>query len=214
MIRFIILTRCRTGSNLLLRCLNQNPEVHCEGELLSPKGDCYSKTEGFQFLGGARATGFKLFYCHNRHPGIVRQLEMDRELRIVHLRRQKILEAVLSRHLAHETDKWTDRPYGNIKLRLDPKDLLCCFKKNLERWRTAKTRFKTNYWFDVTYEDLIPDTQGVCDGIFGFLGAGPWEVHKTMQKQAKKEPKDYIENYDEVIEFLKKAGFAPYLGDV
>jgi len=208
---FVILTRCRTGSNLLLRCLNQNPGVHCAGELLSPKGDPYSKQEGFPFLGRAAATGFKLFYCHNRYPGIVEQLEMDSELYIVHLRRERILEAVLSRHLAHQTDKWTDRPYGDVKLTLDIKDVICCFKKNLERWRTARSRFNTQHWFEVTYETLVSDVKGACNGIFSFLGVGPWEVSKTMRKQAGKEPKDYIENYDELIESLEKAGFAPYL---
>ena len=63
----------------------------------------------------------------------------------------KILEAVASRHLAHETEKWTDGSYGDIKYMLIDRrklvsdtELLIVYKKDGEITMDIETLKRVN----------------------------------------------------------------------
>lgn len=134
--RFVIMAAARTGSNLLVRSLNQPPKVRCFGEvakptymhdlraieLLSKLTDCLvedlkrmhaSDLVGFVYdqLYGirAQACGFKFFYEHRQYPQaemLWRRLVDDAGLRVVHLVRDNLLEMYLSLIYARRTDAW------------------------------------------------------------------------------------------------------------
>jgi hypothetical protein len=131
--RFIILSGPRTGSHLLAQALNAHPNIVCfrevfNGELelvqFGVEGyDDHSKAEydrreedAVSFLNervfcewpsDVQAVGFKFHYTHHwAFPGLLEHLTQDRELAVVHLRRENALRRLVSLKLAEQTGVW------------------------------------------------------------------------------------------------------------
>ena len=114
-VRFIVLTRSRTGSNLLLSFLNSHPNIFCESEI-------FAKLDGANPISRLlavfakqprhiRAKGFKIFYYHPldaKADELWRVLEQRNEIRVIHLRRENILRTLLSRKIASIRGSWTE----------------------------------------------------------------------------------------------------------
>ncbi len=66
--RFIVLSRSRTGSNMLLSFLNSHPNIHAEGEVFNRlNGQNYQEILSRVFADQPPrilAKGFKIFYYH------------------------------------------------------------------------------------------------------------------------------------------------------
>ncbi|WP_280564143.1 hypothetical protein [Chromohalobacter sp. 48-RD10] len=66
--KFIVLTRSRTGSNLLVSLLNSHPNISADGEIFSKlNGRDYKRIISNAFSRQPRyikAKGFKIFYYH------------------------------------------------------------------------------------------------------------------------------------------------------
>lgn len=130
---FAIVTRPRSGSNMLVSILNGHPNVHCYGELFHPKKVQFGldRTRGEQtdtrpetldsrvrdpldFLRRVAAgtsapmRGFKHIVEHNR--GIVTLLAGDPELKILLLLRRDTLAEYRSRARAEQTNVWFELP--------------------------------------------------------------------------------------------------------
>ena len=130
--RFILLGRPRSGSNLLLLALRQQPSVQTFGELLLEPRVRWDRKMGFErrhwiehaydepqeYLSDVvfrdnptkiKAVGFKLFYHHVRkdpQKKVWQFLNEDRDLHVIHLRRRNLLKIVLSRKLADRSGEW------------------------------------------------------------------------------------------------------------
>lgn len=198
--KFIILTRCRTGSNLLVRSLNQHPDISCEGEIL--------KQDDIQdpFTGRTLWRGFKLFYCHWKYPEIRESLHNDRDLYLIHLTRRDIFSAILSRHLACKTGAWLKKDYGETKIKLKPDELRRCITKSKQHIREGTRSFKTERIHTLDYEDLSRNLQRACDGIFEFFNLDSQEIETPLKKQRDRDVLSYIENREEVTRLLKEEG--------
>jgi LPS sulfotransferase NodH len=138
---FIIVGMPRTGSTVLLDCIQQHPNILAHGELFHwvrsercgrhaiKRGDrsiCFDEGEdGIDFLcrevfdckiPGVRATGFKLFAEYVRCPGTDKLLQRMRarvpRLRIVHITRDNYLDVLISRAIARQTGIWEKRVGG------------------------------------------------------------------------------------------------------
>lgn len=100
MIKFIVLTRSRTGSNLLVSMLNSHPDVRCGGEeLRSLNGRQVSEAieTSFPIRQALKASGFKIFYYHpldDSSGAVWDTLSAMRELRVLHLMRRNILRTL------------------------------------------------------------------------------------------------------------------------
>lgn len=135
-LRFIILSRGRTGSTFLHRLLDSHPACVCFEELLAPRelpeppdkltvgraramarDEAQRGTDPVRFLErhvyapspGIRATGFKLFYGHSRAgaaAAVWTWLRADRGLRVVHLQRRDVLRMFVSMKIALKTGAW------------------------------------------------------------------------------------------------------------
>src|SRR5690606_26460474 len=111
--KFIVLSRSRTGSNLLISFLNSHPNIRARGEMFARLNGKNCKdvlARGFArqpFY--VKATGFKIFYYHpmDDDSGHVWDVlaELD-DLRIIHLKRRNILRTLISRKIADTQGVW------------------------------------------------------------------------------------------------------------
>lgn len=108
--RFIVVTRSRTGSNLLISFLSSHPNVRAQWEIFNKlNGRSYKDilTSAFDkqpyYI---RASGFKIFYYHpedaqdREYPDIWQSLRNMKDLKIIHLKRRNILRTLISRKIA------------------------------------------------------------------------------------------------------------------
>ncbi len=133
-VRFVIVAGARTGSTMLARALNLNPQIRCFGELFNKDVDFvpfdvdgYDNFDGRQrqLRGGdfaaflrerifpaqddTQATGFKLLYGQDRDfPGLPEWLVEQEDLRVIHLRRRNLLRSLVSWKIADTTGVWVE----------------------------------------------------------------------------------------------------------
>jgi hypothetical protein len=102
LIRFIILGRPRTGSNMLVYALKAHPEIYARGEIFQRIG-CRDFRDVLQATAPRRravkAVGFKLMYNHPLDrdlPELWDHLRTDKSIQVIHLERRNFLETHLS----------------------------------------------------------------------------------------------------------------------
>ena len=132
-VRFVIVSGARTGSHMLAAALNSSPNILCFREVLNDTLDFIQYgVEGYddfseedmalrsddplRFLDERifcqhpkeiRAVGFKFHYGHVYcFPGIVERMAADTDLRVLHLRRRNMLQALVSLKFAEKTGIW------------------------------------------------------------------------------------------------------------
>lgn len=133
---FVIVSRGRSGTNLLKGLLNDHPAAVCYGELFRSYGQMAWGVPGYRattrdkeeisrepvtflarrayrrFPQQIDAVGFKLFYYHARNPEWVHvwsHLRNRHRLRVIHLRRDNVLATHLSLVRAQQQDIWEAR---------------------------------------------------------------------------------------------------------
>lgn len=149
--KFIILSRSRTGSNLLTNLLQSHQNMRLFYELFSknykPKKFWEFINQDFKKLYQIKqdnpviflnrlvfrempkyisAVGFKLFYYHaqkEKERAIWNYLKDSQEIKIIHLKRKNILKTYVSQQTAFKTGDWVSK--GKLK----PID---CFPINLD----------------------------------------------------------------------------------
>ena len=112
---FCIATTPRTGSELLVRLLNEHPKIRCDSEILNyqphlPYPFVRGKARAASFR-GFHAYGFKLMAYHVMNYYNTPDLRLvtrlaDRGCRFVHLRRRDVLSQVLSFFRASISQEW------------------------------------------------------------------------------------------------------------
>lgn len=131
--RFIILSTARTGSSLLVQALHSHPRIVCFREVLngmlefvdfsvegydnfSAKDRALRDSDPIKFVEErifssqppeVAAVGFKLLYGQAWDFSIVlKHLQQDPALHVVHLKRRNMLRTLTSFKLARQTDVW------------------------------------------------------------------------------------------------------------
>lgn len=182
-VRFIILSRSRTGSNMLVSCFNSHPNVYCEGEIFS-KADArvWRETLASVFDTQPRhvkAAGFKIFYYHAKGEAgrpLWDELRGMKELRVIHLRRRNILRTIISRKLAGQNDEWLRRSDGcqgrgaGQKLALDPAELAEGFRQTREWEQRGAEMFSGHPMLDLCYEDFVVSPEAAFKPVTALLG--------------------------------------------
>ena len=134
-VKYIILARSRTGSNLLRGLLNAHSQIDAYGEVFRDAdsidwdhiGRCQSakalklwqhapieflETQLFgKYPKKIAAVGFKLFYYHGQEENwssVWPYLEDQSNLKVIHIKRRNILETHLSRKRAEMTAEWVN----------------------------------------------------------------------------------------------------------
>lgn len=212
---FIVLTRSRTGSNLLVSFLNGHPDVFCEGEIFARmRGRDPLARIGSAFGRQPRrikAKGFKIFYYHPLDAdgsALWRRLEQLPRLRVIHLTRENILRTLLSRKIAGLQGKWTATRYDKTDVnarRIDftPGELEEGFRQTREWERAADTRFGGHSMLKLSYEQLVENPLEVHARMLDFLGMRNEALATSLRKQNPESLEALIANYREL-----KASFA------
>jgi SAM-dependent methyltransferase/LPS sulfotransferase NodH len=222
---FIVLTRSRAGSNMLLDMLRSHPQVYVKGEILgnlhgrsidSILNDVFSRRPD-----RIKAAGFKLFYYHpldDDSGAIWDKLDGMAELRIIHLKRRDILRTLTSRKIAGKTDVWSSRKASekravDKRIMFSHDELLQLFRQT-RRWEEEfGHRFRDHHIMDVYYEDLVSDREAVFQGIVEFLGVQPIPCPTSLERQNPERLSDLITNYESLKHSFKDTEWARYFVD-
>jgi LPS sulfotransferase NodH len=235
-IPFVILTRDRTGSNMLVQYLNSHPSIRCQYEALGllngmPGPTLIKKLYGKQpfFI---CAKGFKIFYYHPMDADEYArsttwsELENIPNLRLIHLRRCNILETAVSSKLAYETGIYGDLtrksssvpasvPSHKITSIEYPADKLQLVFQQTRRWEEEwPKRFSGCPQLDLTYEGLIVDPETELARVCRFLGiTQPFKPHTNFRKQRTKSLRQSLINYDALKHHFATTTWAEFFTD-
>jgi LPS sulfotransferase NodH len=234
--RFIILARGRTGSNYLRGLLNAHSQIIAFGELFRfydsigwdlPPYDEYLKSpdlislmqrDPIQFLEKKvfrkfpkqiAAVGFKMFYYHaqndSRKP-VWAFLKDQKNLKVIHLKRNNTLRVVISEMKAMKTNQWTNTTgieEDNFVTSLDYEECLQWFTRTHEFKKQYDIFFKDHPKIDVSYENLSRNYENEVKRIQEFLGVNYESVKPSTYKQSSQPLSKAISNYVELKEQFK-----------
>lgn len=219
---FIVLTRSRSGSNMLIEALDAHPRVSAGGELLAQlNGRTAAAALSAAF--GKRpariaARGFKIFYYHPMDEGrdeVWGRLQSMPDLRVIHLKRRNVLHTLVSSRTAFTTGVYvakdgendeTGQPATNgaSPLEFSYDDLAARFEKASRREREGAARFSAHPCMDLFYEDMVEDFPREFRRITDFLGVDfQPPPASSYRKQRTRTLREVIPNYDAL-----KASFA------
>ncbi len=222
--KFVVITRSRTGSYLLISLLKNHPNIVAEGEafnFIAPKS-CQTIWEKEVFtkkLSKVKYVGFKIFYYHpldSDDKSVWDNLKSDKSIKIIHLRRENMLNTIVSRKIAGKTNIWKKQNSGEIpveerKVTLDPEECVEKFERT-KKWETqTRQDFKDHPFFELTYEELTAHKQDTMNAIFSFLQLDSIPVESSLKKQNKETLRDLVTNYDEIEQGLKETPYAEFL---
>jgi LPS sulfotransferase NodH len=210
---FIVLTRARTGSNLLISMLDSHPNIRAEGELFRDLGP--------RFYGFAlsmvfskqprhiRASGFKIFYNHTSNDGrggVWGKLCCMDDLLVIQLGRRNALRTMTSRKIAGAQGVWlasasetySRREKGIKSINFTAEELEYGFVRMRAQEEWAEETFGRHARIHVYYEDLVDNSEHVLRGLTTYLGL-PYHAPKTsLIKQNPEKLSELISNYDEL----------------
>jgi LPS sulfotransferase NodH len=207
---FIVLTRSRTGSNMLISMLDSHPNIRAEGELFR---DLNPKLSGFALdlvfsrqPRHVRASGFKIFYGHARKGGATSvwdKLERMDRLSVIHLKRKNILRTVVSDRIARDQGVWLaksskDLPKRCKRIKLPIAEAERAFSLTKLRELEGDRRFGAHRRLELYYEDLVSDAQATFQKVTEFLNVPYVEPTIQLRKQNPEPLKDLLVNYDEL----------------
>lgn len=210
--RFIILTRSRSGSNLLWSYLRRHPNIHIEGEILAHRKGRHVEVYLDRFFGyqprRIRASGFKIFYYHpmdDNSGEVWEALAGIKDLKVIHLKRDNLLEVQVSWKKAMLSDQWVAGTGGPApaRIRLDPRECEEAFRRTLAWQKQAGERFAGQEVMELTYEDFIRDPSGQLDAVQEFLQVAVRKLGTEMKKQQKKPVREVVSNYEEIRNHFK-----------
>ena len=233
---FVILTRDRTGSNMLVQYLNSHPSIRCEYEVIATLGvrsgpalvgSIYGKQPFY-----IKAKGFKVFYYH---PSDADQASIDEtwfalqgipNLHLIHLRRLNILETAVSSKIAYESGVYGDLgkanklagqsiPLATQQSIIYPADkLTAVFEKTREWEDNYPKRFGVCPSLDITYEALVAQPEVELRKICSFLGCNE-SVHlvTNFRKQRNKKLSNIVANYAELKEHFSGSSWEEFFID-
>ena len=209
--RFIVLTRDRTGSNMLMQALNAHPHIAADYEIFGKLRGKSEETILYRCFGKQpfyiRAKGFKIFYYHPQdaeESSIWGTLADMRDLHVIHLKRLNLLRTEVSSRIAYSTGIYGVRSKKESEqfqkaisaVRFSPEDLERLFAQN-RRWECdAADRFADHPLIEVVYEDMVAGFDNEYRRVLEFLGMDFRAPRTDFRKQGAKSLRDLVENYD------------------
>jgi LPS sulfotransferase NodH len=230
--RFVVTCAARTGSTLLGWCLKAHTQVCMHGEAFAPEGPMalegldarlgrpledalrhVRNDDPARFLsdvvfeaGDRRAVGLKFKYeelALRQWAKARKALVDDRDVRVVHLRRENLLERHLSQHIATRVTHVYNVTSPDALPQVDPVHLLASdcradFEWTEQRERDFAALFSRHQILDVTYEQLVKDQNTTLARIQLFLGVDIEPVAPRSLKLRTAPLRAAIANFDEL----------------
>lgn len=217
--RFIILSRSRTGSNLLNSTLGSHPNVRVKGEYFGRLRGQTIEARRDQVFGiqprWIKAAGCKVFYYHPHHEDpkpLFDMLKADRELKVIHLKRLDTLRSVLSWMIAQASQTYVAHSDNALvaadrkRMPVDPQEMIERINRTLGQEQWGDDFFSGHDLLQVTYEGLTGDLGKEYGRVLGFLGLPTHQPTTTLRRQNPEPLEQLVVNYDEVVGALRTAG--------
>ncbi|MBN1630803.1 MAG: sulfotransferase [Thermoleophilia bacterium] len=224
--RFIVLSRARTGSKLLMSLLRSHPQIRADGEVFSRlKGRDLQTLLAKTFSKQPRyikARGFKIFYYHPQDDPSSRiweELRSIDDLHVIHLKRRNTLRTLLSHKIAEAEDVWVSRgeprPHGSgpVRVTFTVDELAAGFEQTRAWEESGDETFSGHRVLTVYYEDLVSDRDQVFRAVTDFLGVEYVSPRTQMTKQNPGPIKDAIANYEELRAAFADTEWAPFFDE-
>ncbi|MFC2042983.1 sulfotransferase [Chloroflexota bacterium] len=220
--RFIVLSRSRTGSSMLITFLNSHPNIHAVWGIFQTLNgrnykDVLAKTFGKEPY-YIKAKGFKIFYYHpedDKSNDIWEKfMDMD-NLRVIHLKRRNILCTLISRKIAGIQDVWLvsspDRIISKNKaVTFTVKELEEGFEQTRKWEKYGDEMFKNHPLVSVYYEDLENDPEGTFGKITDFLDVRYVRPKTNLSKLNPERLRDLVINYNELKTAFSGTEWQPF----
>lgn len=240
---FVVVSRPRTGTNLLRSLLNGHGQVLAFGEVFRSPEFIGWAMPGYPRIGPLRrrleqdpvrfldevvygphprrfqAVGFKLFYGHARRPGwspVWEHLQGRREVVVIHMRRHNVLKSLLSFELAARTGVWQSRSGWTRDpgpLTLNDDHCRQVFERTRQWARECDERFAGHVRIDLYYEDLVRDRAGEMGRVYDALGVEPRDVAPATRRQGTRPLSESIANYADLKARFAGTPWAEYFED-
>lgn len=221
--RFIVLSRSRTGSSMLISFLNSHPNLRAEGEIFSKlNGQNYKDVLAKAFSKQPyyiAAKGFKIFYYHpldDESNVLWKDLMILDNLCVIHLKRRNIFRTLISRKLAGIQDVWrvpsseSLNAANNNAVTFTPEELEEGFKQTREWEKQGDEMFRKNSMASVYYEDLVNDPEGAFLKITDLLSVHYLHPRTNLRKQNPERLRDLVINYDELKSAFSGTEWQPF----
>ncbi len=223
---FIVLSRSRTGSNLLVTYLNSHPNIYCKGEMFGRLNGRNYKSVLRVFLSKqpfyVRAAGFKLFYYHPMDVEgcpIFDDLERMKELRVIHLKRRNVLRTITSWKIAQSQNiRIQIRPDSGIPaekkaIHFDVEELKSWFVKTKAWEDDADDRFHNHSMETIYFEDLVKNPGREFRRVAELLGVRFVPPRTGLHRQNPENVEDLITNYGELKLAFRSTRWSSYFED-
>lgn len=242
-VKFIILSRSRTGSVYLRSLLNSHSQINVFGELFQKHNEINwnftniyrSKRERLIFQKDPvlflekeifrkhpryiMAVGFKIFYYHAQNDNwgsVWNYLQNQRDLKIIHLKRGNILKTHLSKVRADRSGKWVN--LTGEKEEFEP--LTLSFGEcrddfiRTRKWENGyDTIFENHHKLDTYYEDLCDDSKNELHRIQEFLNVDEEDLQSNTYRQNTQPLSQTIANYLELKEQFKGTPWSEFFDE-
>lgn len=217
--KFVVVTKSRSGSNYLKSLLNNHPEIESEGELfrrLYGRNSFSFWNRNFSFKKHSiRMVGFKLFYYHpldTNDRSVWDFIKLDTSIKLIHLRRQNLLEMYVSQELANKSNVWSskDKQVQKIdnRIEIDYEDFIK-YCEEIRYWENSfLENFSSHSILEISYEELIKDTNLNVIRIFDFLNVKPVLVSSDFKKQNRNSISSLIINFEIFESRLKESSWS------
>ncbi|WP_417248173.1 sulfotransferase [Celeribacter sp.] len=221
--RFLIIGRARSGTTLLTRLLNEHPDIHCDGEILH-RNVLLPRTFFNRMAGnsaapvyGAKFLSYQMVQVHRiRDPRAFLGRLADQGVSLIHLKRdtfhQTLSLLVAQRRNQYHSDEGASKP--KQKFHVAVRDFVARMTWSealLDYERTALQGLGATH---IDYDSDLSDAtqqQATAASLFQSLGVKNVPVKAALQKVLSKDPRDTIENFDEVCRALANEGMGHLL---
>ncbi|WP_424494761.1 sulfotransferase domain-containing protein [Salinimicrobium sp. GXAS 041] len=218
--KFVVITRSRTGSNMLIKLISSHRSIQAYGELFNQTKDKNCEkiwTHTFsKRLNYVKFVGFKIFYDHplgSDDKTVWDFIKSDRSIKIIHLKRENVIRSQLSLLIAHKTQTWgvtptmKDTPIDQKKIAVNIEEFLKDIRKTKLWEKDTALIFSEHPYMEVMYKDIITDKDKTMEKIFKFLEVPDQKTTSDLRKQNPEEIRDLVYNYNELESALRNTEF-------
>lgn len=209
--KVIIISRSRTGSNMLIKYLKKIPDSFIQGEIMKvkkwiPFWNKIPKLFYESHLGKFNIVGFKYFYYHptddwDSNNKLIEYLFDHTEIKVIHWVREDLFAVLMSWYLAYETGQWvkSKKKVELDKFTINEAHFKYVLEKSIGQIQAIRKTFSTHpNYREFSFEDVVKREK--LNDIYKFLGFDNIDIKhtaKTSQKSSKKY--DCIVNIDKLL---------------
>lgn len=228
--KFIILTTGRSGSEELIDIINNHQEIKCDSEILYRHRILpVLLVRGCSKQSQKRVYGFK-FKNQNMPKSSNEKKRMlitrlyKNGWKIIYLTRRDVLRRVLSEfiargrnglwHISHVSRDKMGKNILNKKIRIRYDELIKRIDQILNYNVFNEELLKNKQHIKLIYEDNLSSEkkiQETADAVFSYLGLTSVPVKTKYLKTTPDDLSTIIENYDELIDHLRKSEYLPLI---